>query len=365
MSPLRILIKAAVLVVLVSFLFAFVNSTALGSLTLYNHLFPGRERLPFGENQQAAYNLSLYNVKAMFATHVLDASAPDDGTYRVFLLGDSSVWGTLLTPDQTLAGQLNAAGLILCGKPARFFNLGYPSLSLTKDLMLLNEALRYEPDHIVWLATLESFPRENQLAVPILANNPERARDLIARFGLALEPEDANLVDPGFGGRTLIGQRRNLADLVRLQFYGVMWAATGIDQAYPVDYERAATDLAPDVTFHGRTPPALDPDTLAFDELDAGFGIAEDVPLMLVNEPILVSEGANSDIRYNFFYPRWAYDQFRQSLSARAAERGWNYLDLWNIVPAGEFTNSAIHLTSAGEALVARRIATALEASCR
>jgi len=284
---------------------------------------------------------------------------------RVFLLGDSSVWGTLLNPEQTLAGQLNAAGLTLCGKPARFYNLGYPSLSLIKDLLLLDQAMPFQPDHIVWLTTLESFPRESQLSAPLLANNPGRARDLIDRFDLSLNPRDPSLVEPTFFGQTLIGQRRNLADLIRLQLYGVMWAATGVDQTYPKDYDRAAIDLAPDEEFHGRTPPALDRESLALDVLEAGFRIAGDTPIMLVNEPVLVSEGANSDIRYNFFYPRWAYDQYRDLLVARAAENGWNYLDLWDLVPAGEFTNSAIHLTPTGEALLAGRVAASLEGSCR
>jgi hypothetical protein len=365
MSPLRILLKATVLVLLVSVLFASVDPSGLGKLSLYNHLFPGRERLPFGENQQVAYNLSLYNLDAMFASHVLDGSAPDDGTYRVFLLGDSSVWGTLLTPGQTLAGQLDAAGLTICGKPARFYNLGYPSLSLAKDLMLLERAMRYQPDQVVWLTTLESFPRESQLAAPILANNPEPARDLIDRFDLALDPRDTDLAEPTFPSQTLFGRRRDLADLVRLQLYGVMWAATGVDQTYPEDYERAALDLAADEEFHGRTPTTLDPDSLALDVLEAGHRLVGDTPMMLVNEPILVSQGANSDIRYNFFYPRWAYDQYRQLLAARATERGWQYLDLWDLAPPGEFTNSAIHLTPSGEALLAGRIAAGLEAGCR
>ena len=58
----------------------------------------------------------------------------------MLLVGDSSVWGTLLRPEQTLAGQLNAAGLTACGaqRHVRVFNLGYPTLSLTKDLMVLD-----------------------------------------------------------------------------------------------------------------------------------------------------------------------------------------------------------------------------------
>src|SRR5512135_1699107 len=117
-SPFRVLLKAALLFVVAVALSALVDPEPLGRLSLYNHLFPGRERLPFGEDQQNAYNLSLYNLDAMFASHEVRTADRSDGTYRVFLLGDSSVWGTLLRPGQTLAGQLNAQHLILCSEPA-------------------------------------------------------------------------------------------------------------------------------------------------------------------------------------------------------------------------------------------------------
>jgi len=44
------------------------------------------------------------------------------------------------------------------GKQARVYNLGYPTMSLTKDLLILSRALHYQPDLIIWLVTLESFP---------------------------------------------------------------------------------------------------------------------------------------------------------------------------------------------------------------
>jgi hypothetical protein len=44
--------------------------------------------------------------------------------------------------------------------------------------------------------------------------------------------------------------------------------------------------------------------------------------------------------------------------------QGWRYLDTWNLVPEGEFTNSAIHLTPAGEGLLAQRLAQDLKAAC-
>lgn len=361
----NVFLKGLLLFLLFDLVFAAVDPAALGKVSLYNRLFAGRLRFPFGEDSSQSYNLSLFNLDAMFASHVIARGLKPADEYRVILVGDSSAWGTLLRPEETLAGQLSAAGLSLCGKTVRVYNLGYPTISLTKDLMVMDYALRYQPDLFIWLTSLEAFPLGSQLSSPIVANNSIRVDDLIARYNLPLDPNDPALVHPRFWDNTLIGQRRALADLFRLQMYGVLWTATGIDQAYPTDYQRAQTDFNTDVSYHNIQPPVLDPSQLAFGELTAGLRIARETPVILVNEPILVSVGENSDLRYNFLYPRWAYDQWREMMSVRAEAGGWKYLDLWNIIPADEFTNSAIHLTPQGESILAGRVKeTILKQSC-
>jgi len=354
-----LLLKATLLVVLFNFVFIPLNDIPVGKLSLYNSIFPGRERFPFGETRES-YNLSLFDLDAMFASHVLAGTEKTPDEYRVLLIGDSSVWGTLLTPEQTLAGQLNKSVIPACGKTVHAYNLGYPTISLTKDLMILDQTRQYQPDVVIWLTTLEAFPNDKQLTSPIVANNAERVRGLITNYQLLQDLNDPDLVTPSTWEQTFISQRRAVADLLRLQIYGALWASTGIDQVYPGDYERAQTDLEASDEFHGLT--SLD-DALAFDVLDAGMSIAPYV--LLVNEPMLISDGLNSDIRYNFFYPRWAYDEYRQHLAEYATARGWNYLDLWDLVPASEFTNSAIHLSVAGERLLADRIAEAIQMTCK
>jgi hypothetical protein len=366
-SPLRVLVKGLVLFVIFNLVFAGWAPAHLGDLSLYGSVLPGRLRLPFGEDSQHAYNLSLFNLDAMFSSQVLAHGVKPPNEYRVIVIGDSSVWGILLRPEETLSGQLGAQGLVTCdGRRIRGYNLGYPTISLTKDLMILNYAMRYQPDLVIWPVTLEAFPLSQQLASPIVANNAEAVQELISKFHLPFHPQDPALVQTSFWQRTLIGQRRDLADLLRLQLYGVMWAATGIDQIYPTDYPPAQTDFNTDVSFDGMQGPVLDQTQLALDVLDAGVSAVGHTPLLLVNEPILISAGKNSGLRYNFFYPRWAYDQYRQILSRQAALGGWNYIDEWNLVPAGEFTNSAIHLTSAGERLLVDQVRTSiLSLSCR
>jgi hypothetical protein len=353
----NVILKGLALFVVFNLIFAAWPPMGLGNFSLYNRLFKGRLRLPFGEDSAHSYNLSLFDLDAMFASHIISAAPKPADEYRVIMIGDSSIWGTLLHPEETLAGQVNAAHLSACdGRLVRAYNLGYPTISLAKDLMILDYALRYQPDLIVWGVTLEAFPLDKQLGTPLVANNAPRVDDLTRRYSLGFSPNDPDLVRPGFLERTIVGQRRALADLIRLQMYGVSWSATGVDQTYPDDYPPAQTDLGADETFHAMQPPKLDETQLAFNVFEAGLRAADEIPMIVLNEPMLLSAGKNSGIRYNFFYPRWAYDQYRQAMSARAASADWTYLDAWDLVPPDQFTNSAIHLTPAGEAILAGRV---------
>lgn len=357
-----VLLKAAVLFVLFNFAFVFFKNVPLGKLTLYNSLVPGRERFPFGETRQA-YNLSLFDLDAMFAAHIITGAEKIPNEYRVLLIGDSSVWGTLLTPGQTFAGQLNTHSSPACGKAVRVYNLGYPTIALMKDLMILDQAKTYQPDLIIWLTTLEAFPKDKQFSSPIVANNATRIQSLITMYHLLANPSDPALNRSSTWEQTFVSQRRNIADIIRLQMDGILWAATGIDQYYPKEYEHAQIDLAADKTFHGLAPGTSLTDALLWDVLDAGMSMK--TPILLVNEPILISHGHNSDIRYNFFYPRWAYDEYRALLGERALKNHWHYVDLWDLVPMQEFTNSAVHMTPRGESLLAARIADEITMTCQ
>jgi hypothetical protein len=345
-SSVRITLKTLIFFIVFNFIFILTNPLSwLGKLSLYNSVFPGRPRLPWGENPQRAYNLTLNNLDAMFASHEISQPKHKD-EFRVVLIGDSSTWGFLLKPEDTLAANLNALHLTAQdGRKVRAYNLGYPDFSLAKDALILSRAMRYQPDLVVWLVTLRSMPVWLDTN-PLIAFNSSEAQ----RLGLYL-PD----LPPLFHNQ-MLRERRDLADLIRLQLYGVMWAATGIDQHYPDSYEPLQKDFEKDNSFFNLKQPLQESD-LAFYVLAAGKRLAGNTPLIVVNEPMFISDGKNSDIRYNFFYPRWAYDQYRELMPKMAAEQGWRYVDLWNLVPPAEFTNSAVHLTPAGSKLLAARLA--------
>jgi hypothetical protein len=364
MKTFNIIVKGLIFFIILNLIFAILQP-GIGGLSAYNIIFPGRERLPFGENSARAYNLSLFDLDAMFASHEISGDQKQADEFRVILIGDSSVWGTLLKPEETLAGQLNSAKVSACGKNVHVYNLGYPTISLTKDVLLLSHAMKYQPDLVIWMTTLEAFPAEKQIASPLVANNKESLLRLANSSGLRVDSNDPAFSRDSFWGSTIIGKQRALADVFRLQLYGVMWAATGIDQIYPTDYAKAQTDLEADQKFHKFGPPVLDENSLAFNALETGMSIAGDTPIVIINEPMLISAGKNSDVRYNFFYPRWAYDQYRAMMTAQSQKNSWAYIDLWDAVPANEFTNSAIHLTPQGEAQLAEKLAPIITTACK
>jgi hypothetical protein len=297
----------------------------------------------------------------MLASHVI-ARPKAVGEFRVVLIGDSGLWGWLLGNKDTLVGRINAGGYTTAdGRRVVAYNLGYPIMSLTKDLMLLDAAMHYQPDMVVWLVTLESFPREKQLVHPLLQNNAGRVRALITAYDLVLDPNDPRFVEPDFLGRMIVGQRRAMADWLRLQFYSFSLAATGIDQAIPAEIPLRKSDFDEDVSWQSfKTPTPLTDADLTFDVLAAGVERAGSVPMLIVNEPMFISAGANSQLRYNSLYPRWAYDAYHERLGAMAAQNGWHYLDVWDSIAPEEFTDTPVHLTPQGSDQLAQRVGAAI-----
>lgn len=356
----RVALKASVLFIVLNALFAVLQPLSwMGEhLTIYHTLVKPRPRLPYGENP-ASYNLSLNNLEAMFASHAVASSKPND-EFRLAVMGDSGVWGLLLRPEETLTEQLNALNLTTAdGRRIVAYNIAHPILSVTKDLMLLDHVLRYQPDGVLWLVTLDSLYQPDQLRPPLVQHNASRIMDLIERFNLGLDIDQLP-PEPSFFDQTIIGQRRALSDGLRLQMFGVMWQNTGIDQVYD-EYIPTANDLTDHTIWQTFDDGDSLADALALDVIDAGYAlVGEGVPLWVVNEPIMIADGANHDIRYNAWYPRWAYDEYRAILSQTADANGWDYVDLWDAVPNEQFTDSPVHLSARGIGQIARILAQVL-----
>src|SRR4030067_128718 len=90
--PIYVIWKGAFLLVIANLLFAAWAPAVLGKVSAYNLIFPGRERFPFGENPAQAYNLSLFDMDAIFASHILAAAPKPADEFRIVIIGDSSIW---------------------------------------------------------------------------------------------------------------------------------------------------------------------------------------------------------------------------------------------------------------------------------
>ena len=352
------ILKGTILFLVINFAFTAIDpSKTLSHLSFYNIIFPGRKRLPYGEIPGKDYNLNIYSFEAMFESHEITAGKKPKDEYRVILIGDSATWGYLLPANQTLANYMTSLNIeTKDNRYVKCYNLGYPVMSLLKDLVILQYALNYDPDLIIWSVTLESFPLSKQIYPPILQHNPSQVKKILNQYQITIPEKDQVFYTPSIWDKTLIGQRRNLADLARLQFFGFLWAATGIDHNIPTDYALRMDDLTGDQTYYDFEPPTLALNDLALDTLKAGMQNNFEIPIMLVNEPIFLSQGENSNFRYNFYYPRWAYDSYRQILSDLCHSEDWNCLDLWDAISPLEFTNTAIHMTPSGTAQTAKMI---------
>jgi hypothetical protein len=376
-NALRVLIKAALIFATFNLLFAWLNPP-IGKLTAYNWLWPGRVRFPYSESPKyysQDYNTPLIqDFDAMFGAHILSASPtsspkgkPAD-EFRVLLLGDSSTWGGHVTPDDMLASQINRLSLTTCdGRNVKAYNLGYPWPSLLRDVLILDHAMQYQPDMVIWLVTLHSF--EKKLADrEFLIPHAERMAEVIAEHQLVLPKvySDQVVAQPTLWDKTIIGQRGKLKSLILNQVYGLMWSATGIDNANGLPKERPPfpQDVEADVSYFDYQSPN---DSLAlvrslmFDVVRVGHEVAGDAPLIVVNEPIFIVSGKNSELRYNHVYPRWAYDAYRQSLAEWMSAQGYPFYDVWNALPASEFSNDMAHRDPQGEEVFANLLAPILQ----
>ena len=323
----------------------------LGGWTFYD-ASQKRQRLATSTHPPEDAALEVGDLETLLASHIVsEPKAPRE--FRVLILGDSATWGFLLEPHESLSEQLNAMQLKTCGgQSLRFYNLSYPFAGVTKDLMILDKAKRYQPDMLVWLVTLYTVMYKSRFIHWLIPQNPDEVERLNAQFDFLPE----NYEWPSRWDNVIYKHRR-LRQILRYQLASLIPIAVGKEQFYPDAYETIPTKLSPELEFEGMAPPTLRPRQLALDEVRDGHDLAAGLPILVVNEPILVvADSPNSEVRYNGYYPRWVYDQYRQMLAAAAAQNRWDYMDLWDLAPANEFTNTPLHLNAAGEARLAETL---------
>ncbi|HSB01158.1 MAG TPA: hypothetical protein VLE49_10940 [Anaerolineales bacterium] len=361
--PLRVLWKAVLLFVIGNLVFALVNPP-LGKITLYNSLIPGRLRFPY-EDKASFYTVG-YSVPinedfdAMFGAHVISRRKASN-EFRLILLGDSATWGFGLAADEMLSEQINRLNIQTCdGRVVRAYNLAYPFSYLTRDLLLLDKAMEYQPDMVLWLvtlSTLEPKAAETNFIVP----HWQRYGQLADTYDLKLTHFSQPIQEPPLWDRTIVGQRKRIKNLALLQTFGVLWAGTGIDNHESLRPEPGlpSPNVADNLDYEGRSPDRSSEllNSLLTNVLVTAYDVAGDVPVVLVNEPIFVASGKNHLVRYNGFYPRWVYDEYREFLLKWTDEHDHKLLDYWNAVPPEDFADAYFHRRLSGEKRFAELLA--------
>ena len=354
--PLRLAIKTLLIFVVANLLFAWFEPP-VARLSLYNHLFPGRTRFAYGQGDRTT---SISELDALFASHEIAARKAED-EYRVVVLGDSSIWGDGLEHDQTAIKYLNEFGLTCQGKNVRFYNLGYPHLAAIKDMIILDRAMDFEPDAVIYSFTLRTIlPKPPN---PFLKNNAPYVRALPESYRLPAYPyAELDYEPPTFYEKTIIGKRVDLAWLLKLQVLGGVWTALGKDSGtnyvepgevlFPPEPD--INDLDADLSYREFDGPAdeLVP-YLWSGYLDTAAEIAGETPILYVNQPMFIATGENSDLHYNEAYPRWAYDLYHDFIVNDMTAKDRPLLDIWDAIDASHFTGHTFHLSPDGERIKA------------
>jgi hypothetical protein len=354
--PVRLFVKTILIFVVLNLLFAWWNPP-VERLSLYNHLFPGRTRFPYGWGSRTT---TISDIDALFASHAVSATKAEN-EYRVVVLGDSSIWGDGLTSAETAIVHLNEYELSCDGKNVKFYNLGYPHLAAIKDMVFLDRAMDFEPDAIIWSFSLRTILPKGP--IKFLKENAAYIYQLNDEYDLPAYPyRELDYKPRTFYQKTIIGRRVDLAWLLKLQLLGGIWAASGLDAA--TDYRPPdapppgigvdQNDFSADLSYRELDGPtdALMP-SIWWGFIDTAQEIAGETPILYVNQPMFIADGENSDLHYNEAYPRWVYDQYHDFLLVDMVAKNRSLLDIWDAIDAGYFTGDTFHLSQEGELIKA------------
>lgn len=365
----RVMIKAIVLLIICdALLIALRVPDAMDRWSIYRVFTPPTSRL--GLALQIG-DPAWWTLDPLLEAHeIAQPKAPDE--YRVIFLGDSATFCLYCPARESISQAFTDLGETIDGKQVRAYNLAYPGSDWLKDILILQHALKFEPDAIVWLVTAKGSGDQP------LPQEPEA--HLITRINAAELPALAS----EYNLDTWETRRYANADAWYQQS---LWTHGGRLRDWLVLMARTlrsaliqpGKDLTGDYLFPG--PPVTSQSIRASAEINsslpgydvmpnrqwellrAGRQMAREanVLLLIVNEPIYVGSGENSDINYNSFYERGLYDRFRTALAEFVAQHDLPYLDLWNMLPPEDFSNTSLHYNAEGNRRVAGEVMKGLQ----
>jgi hypothetical protein len=358
-KPLRVLAETLILFLIANLVFALINPPP-GSLLLFNRALPGFQRFPVlrvaRENPNGTLTFSaevITNMDMLFPSHIISAREKPKDEYRVILIGDSSAWGARLPLEQTLTEQINRARLKSCDdRQIVVYNLGLPGTSALKDLMIFSESVKsYHPDLFIWSFTEYNFIRAKRLINYEEPSNSQRIHAIEQSTGYKFSSDKNAPVVSSFIDRTIYGRRGELNLIVRLHWFDLKFMSTGLDDPRTLDDR----DFGKKKVGEGENFWGLKSGDNLRKILDTNFFFAANkisgsIPIIYVNEPIYIEK--NNPVRYNQPYPRWAYDQYREILNTISNKQSQTFVDLWDLLPSNEFSDTNFHRTFEGESKI-------------
>jgi len=365
---LRIAGKALTLFVAFDLLQALLNlDSKLENLSIYRHLTPTLARLDIPRDYPTPV---AWRLDPLLDAHRIGRPKPPE-EIRVAVLGDSGTFDYFSPAGEAIPGQMTRLAFRRNGRILRAYNLAYQTPNSLKDLVIARHALSHGVDVVVWFVTLYDLARD--------APSPYRPD---VHLILRANAEDLPILQREYGidtweTRLLARQRRWYDPFLfvsgeRYRDHALLLSRSLLDAFVPGD---PSDSTLPPKPWVGSLPLPAQP---LFSErgandppmpnsrwriLLAGQDLARrrGVRLLLVNDPIFVSQAPGSGREYNAFYERKIYDRYRATLEEFCRRHGIAYLDLWDAVPSLEYGNTPQHYLPAGNQRVARRVMERLE----
>ena len=304
------------------------------------------------------------------AHQIAQPKAPDE--FRVIFLGDSATFCLYCRANEAIPSVFTQLGAMRDGKRVVGYNLAYPGSDWLKDILILKHALSYQPDAIVWLVTakgagdqpLPQEPEAHLLTRLNAAELPALARQYALDTWETQRYADAD----AWYQRSIFTHGGRYRDWLILLARSVRNAALDPQRDLSQDYlwpgEPVTTKPVQPVAEINSTLPGYGVfPNRQWGLLRAGQHMADEarVPLLIVNEPTYIASGPHTDVNYNSFYERNLYDRFRAALTDFTQQQAMTYLDLWNFLPAENFSNTSLHYNLEGNRRVAEATWQALQ----
>ena len=275
----------------------------------------------------------------------------------MFLLGDAGIAGWGVPDGDTLADELNELALRRIGQRVVVYNLAYPQPSALRDLLILDAALAYEPDLIVWFVTPEtlnnapsadgptrSFTDQRRPAGRSAEEYPDLVGGWVQAGTCSAGPEGPRLT-------TLRDQGLLPIWLRSLSYRSGRRTLPGCPTCPRV------CRLAAPALIRCSIPASVTCRTTCGISCVRGAGQPGGRRGVGRRQPAdRRGRGTGAVASYNQRYGREMYDRYREALVWFTDYYGLWYVDLWDAIPPGRFMDAPTHLDALGHKMLAAQL---------